>query len=118
METGLDGNNGRYDRVERGFSCVTKGFLKVNFRREKTQRNAKKFERHASQACAVTVCRGFERKTFSAKKVDYSSTFYSFRLRNSFADQSESKSPWQGGTTGQWVTHYSACNVNRSGEMA
>ena len=57
-------------------------------------------------------------KNFSAKKVDYSSTFLSFRLRNPFADQSESKSPWQGGTTDQWVTHSSACDVNRSSEMA
>ena len=66
----------------------------------------------------MTVRRRFERKNFSAKKVDYSSTFFSFRLRNPFADQSESKSPWQGGTTDQWVTHSSACDVNRSSEMA
>ena len=71
-----------------------------------------------SQAGAVTVRRRFERKNFSAKKVDYSSTFFSFRLRNPFADQSESKSPWQGGTIDQWVTHSSACDVNRSSEMA
>ena len=85
---------------------------------KKFERNAKKFERNTSQAWAMTVHRGFEQKYFSAKKVDYCSTSFSFRLRNSLADQSESKSPWQGGTANQWVTYSSACDVNRSSDMA